>query len=74
MSTAIQYSLSFIGFPDSITVTASSTVVVQNADEFIRNVDLAVNFAEFISDKFELGDVSEAISSFGSRVTGLLGW
>jgi len=66
--------LSFVGFPESITVTATSTVVVQNADEFIRNVDLAVTFAEFVSDKFELHNISDAISSFGSRVTGLLGW
>jgi hypothetical protein len=66
--------LSFIRFPDSISVTATSTAVVQNADEFIRSVDIAGDFAEFISDRYNLHNVTDAISTFGSRVTSLLGW
>jgi len=66
--------LSFIGFPKTLSVTASSKAVVQNADEFIRNVDIATDFASFISKKFGLNDVGGTISSFGKRVKSILGW
>jgi len=66
--------LSLIGFPNSISITAESRAVVQNGDEFIRNIDLAGEFVEFIADKFGLDDVSEAISEFGTRVKSILGW
>jgi hypothetical protein len=66
--------LSFIGFPKTITVTATSTAVVQNADEFVRNVDIANDFTQFIADKYNLHDIKDTISSFGSKVTSLLGW
>ena len=66
--------LSFIGFPVTIKVTATSTAVVQNTDEFIRSIDMAGDFVEFIADRYNLHSVMEAISSFGNRVTGILGW
>ena len=66
--------LSFIGFPDTISVTATSAAVVQNADEFVRNIDMASDFLEFIKDRFNLHDITNTITSFGSRVAGLLGW
>jgi len=66
--------LSFIGFPRSISVTASSTATVQNADEFIRNIDIASDFIEFIAERYNLRNITNAISSFGNRITGLLGW
>jgi len=66
--------LSFIGFPGSIPVIATSTVVVQNAEEFVRNIDIASDFVEFIIDRYNLHDIRDAISTYGSRITGLLGW
>jgi len=66
--------LSFIGFPKKIIVTSSSKAVIQNADEFIRNVDIATNFASFIGEKFGLNDVGSSISSFGNDVKSILGW
>ena len=66
--------LSLIGFPSSISITAESRAVVQNGDEFVRNIDLAGDFVEFIADKFELDNVSEAISDFGTRIKSILGW
>lgn len=66
--------LSFIGFPGTIPVTVTSTAVVQNGEEFIRSMDLAVDFVKYISDKFNLGNIGESISSFGSRVADILGW
>lgn len=66
--------LSFVGFPRTITVRATSSAVAQNAGEFVRNMDMASDFATFIIDKYELHDITDAISSFGARVTSLLGW
>ena len=66
--------LSFIGFPETISVSATSTAVVQNGDEFIRNIDIASDFVDFIIEKYNLHNITDAISSFGSRVSGLLGW
>jgi len=66
--------LSFIGFPETITVTATSTAVVLNGDEFVRNIDIATDFTEFIIEKYNLHDIKDAISSFGSKVSGILGW
>ena len=66
--------LSFIGFPNSIPVTATSTAVIQNTDEFVRSIDAASDFVDFIVDRYNLHNVKDAISSFGSKVTGFLGW
>jgi len=66
--------LSFVGFPKSIEVTATSTTVVLNAEEFVRNIDMANDFAEFIIEKYNLRDISDTISSFGGRIASLLGW
>jgi len=66
--------LSFVGFPETISVTATSTAVVLDGDEFVRNIDIASDFAEYIIEKYELGNIKDAISSFGSRVSGFLGW
>ena len=66
--------LSFIGFPRTIEVKATSSAVAQNASEFIRSMDMASDFAVFIIDKYQLHDITDAISSFGAKVTSLLGW
>jgi hypothetical protein len=66
--------LSFIRFPRTIPVAVTSTAVVQNGDEFIRSIDIAVDFLDYISEKFGLSDISDAIGSFGGRVASLLGW
>jgi len=66
--------LSLIGFPETIHVTATSTVAVQNANEFVRNVDIANDFASYIAKRYDLENISEAISSFGERISAMLGW
>jgi len=66
--------LSFINFPRTIPVTVTSTAVVVNGDEFVRNMDLASEFAKFILDKFDNLSFSDALSSFGGRVSSFLGW
>lgn len=49
--------LGFVGLPTTIPVTVTSTAVVQNGDEFIRNVDIAVDLVLFFADKYNV-DVS----------------
>ena len=66
--------LSFVGFPRNITITATSAAAVHDGDEFVRSIGIANDFAGFISDRYGLYNITDAISSFGSRVTGLLGW
>jgi len=63
--------LSFIGFPKTITVSAASVAVVQNSDEFVRNIDIATDFVEFIIDRYDLHDVADSIGSFGSVISSL---
>jgi len=66
--------LSLIGFPETINVTVTSTAVVVNGDEFVRNMDLAVDFVEYISEKFGLSEIAETIGSFRRQVASVLGW
>lgn len=68
----VPVNLSFIGFPPYIVVSASSTAVVQNGDEFIRNMDIAADFAGYVIEKFGLSDIGDAIKSFGNEVKSLL--
>lgn len=46
--------LSFIHFPSEIPITASSTAVVQNGDEFVRNIDIAADFLTYLDEKYDL--------------------
>ena len=65
--------LSIVGFPREIEITVTSTAVVHDGDEFIRNVDLTVDFLDFISEKFGLSDIGDAIGSFGNRFKSIIG-
>ena len=66
--------LSLISFPETIPVTVTSTAVILDGDEFVRNMDMAVDFIEFLIEKLELDDLSDTISSFGSKVSSIFGW
>lgn len=50
----IPVNLSIINFPQEIPITVSSTAVVQNGDEFVRNVDLAKDFVQYLNEKYNL--------------------
>ena len=71
---AMPIDLSFISFPKTILVTATSTAAVQSGDDFIRNMDLGAEFAGYISEKFGLSDIADSISSFGGKIASILGW
>ena len=66
--------LALIRFPGTIIIEVTSTAVVQNGDEFVRNMDIAVDFVKFIGEKYELDDIAKAISGFRGKVASLLGW
>lgn len=70
----IPIDLSFVRFPQEIAITVTSTAAVQNGDEFVRNVDMAVDFVKLIMERFGVTDISESINSSGTRVRSLLGW
>ena len=65
---------SLLWFPQTIPITVTSTALVANGDEFVRNMDMAADFANYISEKFELTNIAEAISTFGNTTKSLLGW
>lgn len=56
--------LSFVMFPQEIPITVSSTAVVLNGDEFVRNMDLAVELIAYLDEKYNLG-VKELTSTLG---------
>ena len=66
--------LSFIRFPETFAITVTSTAVVHNGDEFIRNVDIAADFVSFITDRYELTNITDTIKSFGERISSIMGW
>ena len=66
--------LSFVKFPKTIPVTVTSTAVVQNGDEFVRSIDIAADFTKYLAEKYHLDNITDGISSFGSKVSSFLGW
>lgn len=71
---AIPIDLSFISFPQTISITATSIAVIQNGGEFVRNVDMAIDFVKYVTEKFGLTDLTDNISSAVERVRSLLRW
>lgn len=51
----IPVNLEIIHFPKEIPITVSSTAVVQNGDEFVRNIDLAKDFVKYLDEEYGLG-------------------
>ena len=46
--------LTFVNFPAEIPITVTSTAVVQNGDEFVRNIDIAADFISYLNEKYDL--------------------
>lgn len=65
--------LSFVNFPEEIPVTVTSTAVVQNGDEFVRNIDLAVDFVDYVKEKYNLNGIFDEVGSFFGAFNELLG-
>ena len=65
--------LTFVGLPKTIPVVVTSAAVVQNGDEFIRNMDLATDFVEYIADKYELNRIFDSVGKLFDKFNTLLG-
>ena len=72
----VPVSLSFIHFPETISVIVTSTAVVQNGDEFVRDMDLAADFIKFLDEEYGLtgeSGITESISSCWDKCVSFLG-
>ena len=65
--------LSFVMFPNEIDITVTSTAVVQNGDEFVRNMDLAADFMVYIAEKYELEETFDAVKELCGKFGDILG-
>ena len=62
-----------VGFPEEIPITVSSTAVVTNGDEFVRNIDIAADLAGFLAEKTGLDDLFGKVGEFFDKVYNFLG-
>jgi len=67
--------LEFVGFPKDLVITVSSTAVVQDGDEFVRTLDIAVDLIEYIDKKYHISDseIFKSIKTVGEKLNGFLG-
>lgn len=69
----IPIDLSFVNFPKEIPITVTSTAVVQNGDEFVRNMDIAVDVAKWLGEQFQISDMFSKVGDFFGKITDFLG-
>ena len=48
--------LSFIGFPAELELVQEASAVVQNGDEFIRNIDIASDMLDWVNSRFGISN------------------
>lgn len=53
--------LSFLGLPETLNITVTSVAAVQNGEEFVRDVDIVVDFVRWLDDKYGISDNFESI-------------
>ncbi len=70
----IPLDFSFIGFPKEIKLTVTSIATVQDGDEFLRNIDIAVDVAKTIDDKLGISEMLKGVKDFSDGVGDFLGW
>ncbi len=66
--------LSYIGFPNEIPITVTSVSVVQNGDEFVRNIDIAVDIAREVDKKYKISECFSKVTDLGKKFGSALGW
>lgn len=69
-SVPVPLNLTMFGIPREIELKVTSTAVVQNGDEFIRNMDLAV---DVMDDLFDLSETFSGLTRICSKFTDFLG-
>lgn len=61
---SVPVDLYFVKFPKEIPITVTSTAVVQNGDEFVRNIDLVADFIGYLKERYDL----EFLDEFGNAL------
>lgn len=69
-SVPVPLNLTMFGIPREIELKVTSTAVVQNGDEFIRNMDLAV---DVMDDLFDLSETFSGLTKICNKFTDFLG-
>ena len=69
----VPINLSFVGFPKEIPITVTSSAVMVNGDEFVRDIDLAKDFTEYLSKKYNLDKMFSSVSDVISRFNDVMG-
>jgi Flp pilus assembly protein TadG len=70
----VPVNFSIIKFPETIDLVVTSKAVVQNGDEFIRNIDIAVDFMKWVESKFpEIGNIFDKVRDAGDKINGFFG-
>jgi hypothetical protein len=73
-SIKVPVDFSVIKFPSVIDLTVTSKAVVQNGDEFVRSIDLAVDFVGYVREKYPAVDkIFEVVAEAGSKINGFFG-
>ena len=65
--------LSYVGFPAQVEITVTSSAVVRNGDEFVRNVDLAKDLTDYLSKKFGIDDIFTKLDELGDKFNNFFG-
>ena len=69
-SVPVPLNLTMFGIPRELELKVTSTAVVQNGDEFIRNMDLAV---DIMDDLFDLSETFAGLTEICAKFTDFLG-
>jgi len=68
----VPVNFSFVRFPRTMDITVSSSAVVADGDEFIRNVDMVVDMANWMAERFGIsGDALRRVPEFFDSFLGL---
>lgn len=65
--------LSFVGFPKEIPIIVTSSAVVQDGDEFVRNMDIAVDLAEYADNKYNISETFSGVKEFFVKFKDFIG-
>jgi len=70
-SITVPIDFSFISFPQTIDIVVSSNAVVPDGDEFLRNVDMAIDLVRWMSERFGIeGNALQRIPEYIDRFLG----
>jgi hypothetical protein len=73
-SIEVPVDFSVIQFPSAIEMTVTSKAAVQNGDEFVRSIDLAVDFVNYVREKYPAVDkIFNAVAEAGNKINGFFG-